>query len=111
MIAAFLAACSSKKAVATTPEPVVPVAVEKTVTENAVVEETEPAAKVLTPEEIAQGKTLYENNCAKCHKLFAPADFTQKKWEPILARMQKKARMDDAQMTVISSYITSELNK
>jgi len=109
MIAASLAACSSKKAVATTPEPVAPVAVGNTVTENTVVEGTEPPARLLTPEEIAQGKSLYENNCAKCHKLFAPTDYTYEKWKPILIRMQKKARMDDAQMVAITNYINSEL--
>ncbi|OYU79405.1 MAG: cytochrome C [Flavobacterium sp. BFFFF1] len=53
----------------------------------------------------AKGQSLYENNCAKCHKLFAPADFSQQDWRPILARMQKKARLDDADMGLITNYI------
>jgi cytochrome c5 len=62
----------------------------------------------LTPE-LAAGKMLYDNNCAKCHKLYSPTKFSEQDWKPILVRMQKKARLDDAQMAGISSYIYSQL--
>jgi cytochrome c5 len=62
----------------------------------------------LTPE-LAAGKSLYENNCAKCHKLFEATKHTQEDWKPVLVRMQKKARLDDAQMAEISNYIYSQL--
>ncbi|MFM9987511.1 cytochrome c [Flavobacterium sp.] len=62
----------------------------------------------LTPE-LAAGRTLYENNCAKCHKLYSPTNFSEQDWKPILVRMQKKARLDDAQMVEISNYIYSQL--
>ena len=54
---------------------------------------------------VAQGEKLYTVNCADCHKLFAPTDFTLEQWEPILKRMQKKARLDDSQMALIHDYI------
>ena len=57
-IAALLASCSSSK---------------KTV------ETTEAKQIKLTPE-LAEGKTLFENNCGKCHKLFSPDDFTKEEW-------------------------------
>jgi cytochrome c5 len=63
--------------------------------------------KAVNAEKVAAGKTMYENNCAKCHKLFAPDDYTQAQWIPILYRMQRKAQMDDAQMTLVSEYINS----
>ncbi|MBS7230864.1 cytochrome c [Flavobacterium psychroterrae] len=62
----------------------------------------------LTPE-LAEGKNLYENSCARCHKLYDAKKFTQEEWKPILARMQKKAKLDDTQMASISNYITSQL--
>lgn len=68
----------------------------------------EPAAKVMT-KELAAGQSLYENNCAKCHKLFAPKDFSSEDWKPILVAMQKKAHLDDAEMASISDYINSQL--
>ena len=77
---------------------------------------TEPTAPVtetikavaLTPE-LAEGKNLYENSCARCHKLYDANKFTQEEWKPILTRMQKKAKLDDTQMASISHYITSQL--
>jgi mono/diheme cytochrome c family protein len=58
---------------------------------------------------LAEGKNLYNNNCANCHKLFEAKTFTQEEWKPILSRMQKKAHLDDTQMASVSDYITSQL--
>ena len=60
---------------------------------------------------IQNGKTLYENNCAKCHRLYAPNEETAENWEPILKRMQKKARLEDADMAPIHDYIFANLQK
>ena len=65
-------------------------------------------AEALTPE-LAEGQSLYSNNCAKCHKLFEPKKFTQEEWHPILVKMQKKAKLDDVQMASITNYIHSQL--
>ncbi|KQO32643.1 cytochrome C [Flavobacterium sp. Leaf82] len=62
----------------------------------------------LTPE-LAEAKNLYENSCGRCHKLYEANKFTQEEWKPILARMQKKAKLDDTQMVSISNYINSQL--
>lgn len=59
--------------------------------------------------ELAEGKNLYDNSCAKCHKLYEPKKFSQEEWKPILTRMQKKAHLDDVKMAAISNYITSQL--
>ena len=66
------------------------------------------APAALTPE-LAEGKNLYDNNCAKCHKLYEPKKFTQEEWAPILVKMQKKAHLDDTQMASITNYIHSQL--
>lgn len=91
--ALFLFSCGSKKASAT------PVA-EATATEFGPTE--------LAPE-LTEGKNMYENNCAKCHKLFEPKKFTQEEWHPILVKMQKKAKLDDVQIASITNYIHSQL--
>lgn len=69
--------------------------------------EAKPAVE-LTPE-LAEGKNLYENSCAKCHKLYEPAKFSKDEWAPILVRMQKKAKLDDVKMASITNYIHSQL--
>ncbi|KAF2327370.1 c-type cytochrome [Flavobacterium daemonense] len=89
----LLASCGTKKAPAAPAAPAV--------TETA-------KAKELTPE-LAAGKSLYENSCAKCHKLYEPTKFSKEEWQPILVRMQKKAKLDDTNMASITNYIHSQL--
>jgi cytochrome c5 len=61
------------------------------------------------PMDLAVGRSLYENKCAKCHKLFSPTDYSKEDWGPILVRMQKKAAVEDADMAQINNYIFSHL--
>jgi cytochrome c5 len=90
----FVVSCGTKKAAPATPAT-------PAVTETA-------KAVELTPE-LAAGKNLYENSCARCHKLYDPKKNSQEEWKPILIRMQKKAKLDDTQIASISNYITSQL--
>lgn len=60
---------------------------------------------VMTPA-LAEGKSLYENNCAKCHRLYKADEFSKEEWKPIVDRMIKKAHMDEAQGEKIYSYLT-----
>ncbi|KQX15938.1 cytochrome c [Flavobacterium sp. Root420] len=85
--------CGTKKTASTPDTPAVTVMVK---------------AEELTPE-LAAGKSMYENSCVKCHKLYEPKKFTQEEWAPILVRMQKKAHLDDVQMASVTSYIHSQL--
>lgn len=90
--ALFVVSCGTQKtttvAATTTAEP------EKTVT--------------LTPE-LEPGKNLYDNNCAKCHKLYDPKKFTKEEWAPILVRMGKKAKLDEVQLASVTNYVHSQL--
>ncbi|MCF6128084.1 cytochrome c [Flavobacterium sp. AS60] len=93
VLALIIYSCASKSSVPTTE-----------------VKKTEPTAEVkiatvMTPE-LAEGKSLYENNCAKCHKLYDPKDFSAEQWKPIVASMQKKAHLDDAAGQKIYNYVT-----
>jgi len=65
-------------------------------------------AELAHDNEVAAGQSMYENNCAKCHKLFSPTDFNQAEWAPILVRMQRKAKLDDMQIASITTYINSQ---
>jgi mono/diheme cytochrome c family protein len=57
--------------------------------------------------DLAEGKSLYENNCAKCHSLYNPKDFNAEQWKPILLDMQKKAKISDEQREKIYGYLTA----
>lgn len=65
------------------------------------------AKKVEMTPALAEGKVLYESNCAKCHKLYATTDFSKEEWRPIVTEMQKKARLSDEQGNSIYNYIIS----
>ena len=93
--ALFVVSCGTQKAApVAAAEPAPP-----TATETA-------KAVTLTPE-LAEGQNLYENNCAKCHKLYDSKDFTAEEWTPIVMRMQKKARISDEQREKIYAYLTT----
>lgn len=64
--------------------------------------------KELTPE-LAEGKSLYENSCVKCHKLYEPKEYAKTEWTPILVKMGKKAKLNETQMASITNYIDSQL--
>lgn len=86
-----IASCSSKKTVADT-----------------IILKEKTKEILLTPE-LMEGKSLYENNCARCHKLYEAKEYSQENWKPILMRMQKKAHLEDVQIASISNYIKSQL--
>jgi cytochrome c5 len=64
-----------------------------------------PKEKVLSPE-LAEGKSLFENSCGRCHQLYNAKDFSAEQWKPIVKRMQKEANLDDAQGLKIYNYLT-----
>lgn len=98
-VTVLLVSCSTKKSTGTA---------NATPTEQPPVIEEVATGSKLTPE-LAEGKNLYENSCARCHKLYEPKKFTQEEWQPILVRMQKKAKLDDVKMASITNYIHSQL--
>jgi cytochrome c5 len=61
-------------------------------------------------DEMAEGKSLYENVCNRCHGLYKPTDFTKEQWGPIIASMQIKAGIDNEQTAKIYNYITTGLD-
>ena len=62
-------------------------------------------AAVMTPE-LAEGKSLYENSCSRCHKLYDAKDFSAEQWKPIVLRMTPKARLNEVQGQKIYNYLT-----
>jgi cytochrome c5 len=64
------------------------------------------AKPVISSADIAEGKSLYESNCTKCHQLYAPSDFSKEQWKPIVHQMQKKAHLTDLEGLKIYNYLT-----
>lgn len=80
--------------------------VQTTKTEPVTTEVAKTATATLTPEQ-QHGKGLYEQNCAKCHKLFEPSKHNAEEWKVTLARMQKKAHTSDEDTASIYNYLTA----
>jgi mono/diheme cytochrome c family protein len=53
----------------------------------------------------AAARKLYLSKCAKCHKLYDPARYTDAQWELWMGKMTKKARLDDQQRRQLVNYI------
>lgn len=99
---AFAYGCTAKKAVAPTQEV-------KEASAFRVISTVEPVKEkiAVTAETLAEGKSLYGMNCAKCHSLYDAKDFTAQEWMPIVMRMQKKAKISDEQREKIYAYLTT----
>lgn len=113
-LAIFMASCKTKKTVT---EQQVPV--EEEITEFVTVVEEKPVALLSpvaeNPETIKlastlDGKDLFGNKCGNCHKLYKAEDFSREDWVPIMKRMQKKARITDAETLAIYNHIAVQTN-
>ncbi len=95
----ILAACGAKQSKGETPPPPPPPPSKDVSAKDLIFGDTA----------LAEGKQLYDNNCAKCHKWYEPKQFSKEEWKPILVRMQKKAKLDDIKMASITNFIDSQL--
>ncbi|HET9870371.1 MAG TPA: cytochrome c [bacterium] len=60
-----------------------------------------------TARDLAAGRRLYAANCAACHELHDASDLSPVGWEKIMAKMQKKAHIDDLTKESILKYLES----
>ncbi|HXS36241.1 MAG TPA: cytochrome c [Flavipsychrobacter sp.] len=72
---------------------------------------TTPAGKVdevkkhYTDDQVAQGKVIFQSNCAKCHKLKLPETRTVDQWEQILPSMVHKAKLSSDDAGMVRAYL------
>jgi cytochrome c5 len=57
--------------------------------------------------DLSQGKTIYEQNCNKCHGLKDPNSLNEAGWDKILVPMAKKAQLDDHSKDLVLKYLVS----
>lgn len=70
------------------------------------------AAKANMPvENLIAGKDLYITACKECHRLNKPSRYDAQEWTSILEKMQKKAKLSDAETAKIYAYLTSEIQE
>jgi len=57
----------------------------------------------------ALGRKLYVGKCAKCHKLYDPAKYSDQQWQVWMDKMSRKAKLQPEQKELLSRYIEGSL--
>lgn len=58
-------------------------------------------------DQLAEGKTFYENNCAECHKLFDPNSRNPEGWNKVLKRMLPKTPLSYEESRLVRAYLVA----
>jgi Dihaem cytochrome c len=66
-------------------------------------------AKDSPSNESAAGQKIYVAKCAKCHKFYNPAKYSDADWQMWMTKMSKKAKLKPQQEEVLSRYIAENL--
>ena len=68
-----------------------------------------PVVETATTEvdKLAQGKTIFDNSCGRCHDLPNPTAFSSVEWVGIMNAMAPKAKLNDAQHQLVYDYVVS----
>ena len=59
----------------------------------------------MSSDAISQATKLYTLKCARCHKFYDPADYSDAEWQSWMAKMSKKSRLKPDQEQVLSRYL------
>jgi mono/diheme cytochrome c family protein len=59
-----------------------------------------------TLQELQQGRVLYVDNCAACHNLYSPDDYSASQWPQVLSSMAPKAGLSSANTLLVKKYLT-----
>ena len=59
-----------------------------------------------TLQELQQGRTLFINNCNRCHGLYSPDDFSASQWISILGTMAPRTGMSSSETLLVAKYVT-----
>ena len=63
------------------------------------------AAEKLSTTELAAARKLSAVKCAKCHKFYEPADYSQADWAEWMEKMRRKAKLKPEQFDLLSRYL------
>lgn len=67
-------------------------------------------AAELSEREVADARKLYNAKCAKCHKFYDPAKYSEEEWHMWMFKMSKKAKLKPAQADLLGRYLEAYRN-
>jgi mono/diheme cytochrome c family protein len=56
--------------------------------------------------DLQQGRTLYINNCGKCHGLYSPDNYTSTQWTGIINNMAGNTSLSASEILLVTKYVT-----
>src|SRR5262245_33868757 len=62
-------------------------------------------APLLSEPEIEPARALYSAKCARCHKFYDPAKYTDAEWRDWMRKMSRKAKLAPEQEALLSRYL------
>src|ERR1043165_3512209 len=69
---------------------------------------TIPAAGPFAPaESVTAGRTVYLQKCARCHRFYDPAAYSEEDWSGWMRKMARKARLTPEQTTHVNQFLNS----
>ena len=63
------------------------------------------ATATATLAQLQQGRTLFVNNCGRCHGLPSPDSYSASNWNIILANMVPRAGLSTSDAALVSKYV------
>ena len=66
-------------------------------------------AKDLPVDDHSAGHKVYVTKCAKCHRFYDPAKYSEADWEMWMAKMSKKAKLKPDQEAELLRYVSENL--
>jgi mono/diheme cytochrome c family protein len=67
------------------------------------------AAAAQSADPLAQGHQIYVAKCAKCHKFYDPANYSDQEWKIWMQKMSRKAKLKPEQEKALTQYIDQTL--
>ena len=64
-----------------------------------------PRVTDLPLDETSAARKLYVAKCAKCHKFYNPAKYSDEEWHKWMVKMNKKSKLTPEQAEMLSKYI------
>ena len=56
--------------------------------------------------DLQQGRTLYINNCGRCHGLYSPDSYTSTQWTGIINNMAGNTSLSASEILQVTKYVT-----
>ncbi len=61
--------------------------------------------------DIAEGSSLFNNNCGKCHALPEIPKYSKEKWQKIVPSMAKESKLDNIQESKVMAFVNWKITQ